>query len=303
MTVGLALVTSAVVAPTSVWAASRFADVPAEQREFSEAVEFLANSGITQGCSEPQRFCPADDVTRQQMALFLHRLSGKGSAAPSVNADTLRGMAPEDLRGQVGPAGEAGAAGPRGEAGPAGPQGATGPAGRNGSDGVQGPAGPPGSNILATAQALEAVTVPATTTAGFTKAAEVTVEIPAASTMLVQFVGVVDVEDRHKTQYGCADVNAQVSLTSAVVLVDGLPLPLTGANRSVSSSYDEATDMARNVRVDGMMGSFVLGPGRHTVTYGLTHGTCADGSTPDNGSLTIQNLRFSLSNVGTFPAS
>lgn len=152
MTVGLALITSAVVAPTSVWAASRFVDVPAEQAELTEAVEFLANSGITQGCSaEPQQFCPADEVTRQQMAIFLHRLSGKGGAAPSVNADTLRGLTPEDLRGLTGPAGapgEQGAAGARGADGPMGPQGAMGPAGRSGADGGQGPQGPAGPGLV-----------------------------------------------------------------------------------------------------------------------------------------------------------
>lgn len=52
------------------------------------------------------------------MATFLHRASGNApGVAPSVNAWTVRGMTPDDLRGQTGPAG------PVGPAGPAGPEG------------------------------------------------------------------------------------------------------------------------------------------------------------------------------------
>ena len=63
-----------------------FSDVPADawyQRE----VAALAASGITVGCaSDPPRFCPAQSVTRGQMAIFLWRASLRqaGGSAPYV---------------------------------------------------------------------------------------------------------------------------------------------------------------------------------------------------------------------------
>lgn len=144
----LAAVTAAVVAPTSVLAASRYSDVPADPA-LEAAVEYLADSGITQGCSVsgPAQYCPDDAVTRRQMALFLHRMSGNGTVEPSVDAQTVQGFTPSQLRGQAGPpgpAGSAGAAGPRGDTGPAGAQGATGPAGAQGAAGATGATGPKG---------------------------------------------------------------------------------------------------------------------------------------------------------------
>jgi hypothetical protein len=53
---------------------SRFVDVGAEN-VFKADIEWLAESGITQGCNPPvnNRFCPDDPVTRGQMAAFIHR--------------------------------------------------------------------------------------------------------------------------------------------------------------------------------------------------------------------------------------
>jgi hypothetical protein len=43
-----------------------------EDSTFEKDIDRLAASGITKGCSAT-RFCPDDDVTRGQMAAFLHR--------------------------------------------------------------------------------------------------------------------------------------------------------------------------------------------------------------------------------------
>ena len=53
---------------------STFADVPCYHVAW-EAVEAIAEAGITRGCAA-DRFCPADPVTRAQMALFLARAIG-----------------------------------------------------------------------------------------------------------------------------------------------------------------------------------------------------------------------------------
>jgi hypothetical protein len=109
-------------------------------------VAWLAQHGITKGCGDGTSFCGAEAVTRKQVAAFLYRLAH----GRVVDAGTLQGLGPEDLRGQAGargPAGERGAAGPAGERGPVGPAGATGgtgPAGAPGAPGSTGPAGPAG---------------------------------------------------------------------------------------------------------------------------------------------------------------
>lgn len=52
----------------------RFADVP-PSNPFYGFIERLAQRGITQGCSG-SNYCPADAVTREQMAIFLIRALG-----------------------------------------------------------------------------------------------------------------------------------------------------------------------------------------------------------------------------------
>ncbi|MEM8706832.1 MAG: S-layer homology domain-containing protein, partial [Actinomycetota bacterium] len=64
---GLATATST----TPAGAASPFDDVP-EGVWYSDAVEWLADSGITTGTS-PTTFSPGDPVTRAQMAAFIAR--------------------------------------------------------------------------------------------------------------------------------------------------------------------------------------------------------------------------------------
>ena len=60
-------------APPAAVGSSRFVDVDTGEW-WLPYVERLADLGITRGCAvEPARFCPADPVTRQQMASFLVR--------------------------------------------------------------------------------------------------------------------------------------------------------------------------------------------------------------------------------------
>lgn len=107
-------------------------------------VAWLAQHGITRGCGDGTTFCGAEAVTRKQVAAFLYRLAH----GRVVDAGTLQGLGPEDLRGQAGargPAGERGAVGPAGERGAAGPPGAPGPAGLAGAPGATGPTGAQGA--------------------------------------------------------------------------------------------------------------------------------------------------------------
>jgi hypothetical protein len=113
--VGVACVTTLSIAPTAVWAAHTFEDVPETPAEQHAAVDWLASTGITKGCNDAQTlFCPGQAVTRGQMALFLERLSGTGDVPPSVNAATVGGKTAEELQGAPGPAGARGSTGPRG---------------------------------------------------------------------------------------------------------------------------------------------------------------------------------------------
>jgi hypothetical protein len=54
----------------------RFADVP-PSNPFYNFIEQMALRGITLGCgSNPPAYCPAQDVTREQMAAFIVRAFG-----------------------------------------------------------------------------------------------------------------------------------------------------------------------------------------------------------------------------------
>lgn len=92
----------AVFAAGSAYGQSRFSDVP--PGDVHEAgIEFVDRTGITQGCGDGTRFCPKDPLQRGQMATFLHRASGTApGVAPSVNAATVQGLTPSQLRGAVG---------------------------------------------------------------------------------------------------------------------------------------------------------------------------------------------------------
>ena len=80
-----------VVAPAALWASDRFQDVPSDNL-FHDEINALASAGVTEGC-EPERFCPGDQVTRQQMAAFLVRLGAlEDGMEPVVDAATVQGI-------------------------------------------------------------------------------------------------------------------------------------------------------------------------------------------------------------------
>jgi hypothetical protein len=100
-----------VAASVGALAANRFGDV-SSGHPHAAGIGWVADAGITVGCGDGSDYCPDDDVSRDQMATFMHRLSGNASGtAPSVNAATVQGLSPSDLKGQTGPAG------PKGEPG------------------------------------------------------------------------------------------------------------------------------------------------------------------------------------------
>lgn len=63
----------------------------------TSGVHFVSTTGISNGCGNGSQYCPADPVTRAQMATFLHRLSGTGGTPPTVNAQTVDGLTPTQL--------------------------------------------------------------------------------------------------------------------------------------------------------------------------------------------------------------
>ncbi|HEX2152422.1 MAG TPA: S-layer homology domain-containing protein [Acidimicrobiia bacterium] len=82
--VGLALLVLVVAIPAA--AAHRFNDVP-DDNIFHDDISWLADAGITRGCNPPDNteFCPSDNVTRQQMAAFLHRFGDYVSDSVAAN--------------------------------------------------------------------------------------------------------------------------------------------------------------------------------------------------------------------------
>lgn len=66
------VMTAALIVPVA--ASPSFTDV-SDTSVFVDDIEWLHTAGITEGCNPPDndRFCPADDVTRGQMAAFLVR--------------------------------------------------------------------------------------------------------------------------------------------------------------------------------------------------------------------------------------
>jgi hypothetical protein len=85
----------AIAAPLAVSAAASFDDVP-DTHTFSTDIQWLADAGVTKGCNPPTNdlFCPEDEVTRAQMAAFMHRLA----TSQEVDAGTVEGFSAEDLR-------------------------------------------------------------------------------------------------------------------------------------------------------------------------------------------------------------
>jgi hypothetical protein len=69
--------------PLAVLASDRFSDVLTTNPAHGD-INAIATAGITAGCNPPTNtlYCPADAVTRQQMASFLHRALGRVAYDP-----------------------------------------------------------------------------------------------------------------------------------------------------------------------------------------------------------------------------
>ena len=89
--------------PVAAIAAGGFDDV-ADDSVFKADIQWLADAGVTKGCNPPANteFCPGDNVTREQMAAFMHRLAVNKvvdaktavtatNATNAANADKLDG--------------------------------------------------------------------------------------------------------------------------------------------------------------------------------------------------------------------
>ena len=85
----LVAIVAALAVPTAALAA-HFVDVGANDTH-APGIEYLADTGITLGCAtNPDRFCPNDELTRAQMGSFLFRASGNDpNTPPSVNAASI----------------------------------------------------------------------------------------------------------------------------------------------------------------------------------------------------------------------
>jgi hypothetical protein len=79
--------------PIAVYAAHSFTDVP-DTNEFHGSITWMKDNGVTVGCNPPAntQFCPADNVTREEMASFMRRYAqtiGSVGAGVTDPADTV----------------------------------------------------------------------------------------------------------------------------------------------------------------------------------------------------------------------
>lgn len=84
-----ALVVALVVAPLAALASNSFADVP-DSHTFHSHIEWMKDNGITSGCGDGTNYCPDNNVTRGQMAVFLKAVATK----QVVDAGSLQGSQP-----------------------------------------------------------------------------------------------------------------------------------------------------------------------------------------------------------------
>lgn len=90
--VAFTIMTISLAIPLGVsFASHQFSDVP-NSNIFHDDIAAIAASGVTTGCGGG-RYCPADFVTREQMAAFMNRLGALGPGkVPVVNADKIDGV-------------------------------------------------------------------------------------------------------------------------------------------------------------------------------------------------------------------
>jgi hypothetical protein len=81
------------IVPLTAYATtSMFGDVP-DSHIFVEDINWMKTSGVSNGCGNGTNYCPNDNVTRGQMAAFMHRLATK----QVVTAGSLGGNWPSDF--------------------------------------------------------------------------------------------------------------------------------------------------------------------------------------------------------------
>jgi hypothetical protein len=73
-TIAAVVVAVMLAIPATLYASHQFNDVP-NSHTFHEAISWMADNGITQGCNPPANtnYCPENPVTRGQMAGFMKR--------------------------------------------------------------------------------------------------------------------------------------------------------------------------------------------------------------------------------------
>ena len=89
------------VVPAAAIASAGFTDV-AHDNVFVADIQWMRDNAITAGCNPPanDRYCPGNNVTREQMSAFMHRLAANQvvdartaiSADSAADADELDGM-------------------------------------------------------------------------------------------------------------------------------------------------------------------------------------------------------------------
>ena len=74
----IATVTVVLLVPAVAFATGGFTDVGSDNI-FKDDIQWMADNGITRGCNPPANdmYCPEANVTRQQMAAFMHRLGDR----------------------------------------------------------------------------------------------------------------------------------------------------------------------------------------------------------------------------------
>lgn len=90
--------TALIVAPLTAVATHSFSDVP-NDNTFHGNIEWLQQADVTRGCNPPAntRYCPKDNVTREQMAAFMQRLAENRV----VDAGTLEGKDSAEIMSRV----------------------------------------------------------------------------------------------------------------------------------------------------------------------------------------------------------
>lgn len=94
--IGAAILVAALLVPGVAIAADSFGDVP-DSNTFHDDIGAILERGITTGCGGGN-YCPAENVTREQMAAFLNRIfraqgTATGYASVEANGTVAEGYA------------------------------------------------------------------------------------------------------------------------------------------------------------------------------------------------------------------